>query len=159
MPIFDWCVVGCKYKNNHFIDMCWKDIGLHVQNLLPILDVVVKTIARIHTFICKLIEYSLWHWKWFLYELQKLQGKWLWTQFGFVCPNCSSQFLQQEGSKRKMNNFRPLTIGDFAKILLLPWGVKLVIAHPNILGKKKKERKQENNGTVRLCPYYERLQM
>ena len=37
-PIFECCIVGCESKNRHKKDIvCFKEIGLSAQNLLPIL--------------------------------------------------------------------------------------------------------------------------
>ena len=30
--VFEWCVIGCRFKNEHQNDMCSKDIGLSAQN-------------------------------------------------------------------------------------------------------------------------------
>ena len=44
--VFEWCMVGWGSKNGHQKDICWKEIGLYVQNLLTILDVIVKRIWK-----------------------------------------------------------------------------------------------------------------
>ena len=36
-PIFEWCVIRCRFKNKHKKGMCLNDIGLCVQGLLAIL--------------------------------------------------------------------------------------------------------------------------
>ena len=42
--IFKRCMVECESKNGHLKDMCWKEIELHAQNLLAILDIIVNII-------------------------------------------------------------------------------------------------------------------
>jgi len=43
-PLFDWCMDGCKSKNRHHKDVCRKELGVHAQNLLTILDALVTNI-------------------------------------------------------------------------------------------------------------------
>jgi hypothetical protein len=45
IPIFEWCIVKCGSKNRHQKDMCLKEIGKHIQNLLTILDLIVSIIG------------------------------------------------------------------------------------------------------------------
>ena len=44
-PIFEWCMVRCGSNNRHQKDMCLKEFGMHVQNLLTILDLIVNIIG------------------------------------------------------------------------------------------------------------------
>ena len=43
--MFEWCVVGCGSKNNHWKYMCSNEIGLHVQIMLPSLSPVVNIVG------------------------------------------------------------------------------------------------------------------
>ena len=45
-PIFEWCVVRCGSKNGYQKDMCLKEIGLHAQNMIIILDSIVNVIGE-----------------------------------------------------------------------------------------------------------------
>ena len=45
-PIFVWCVVRRDLKNWHQKDMCWKEIGLRVQNILAIPGSIVNKIGE-----------------------------------------------------------------------------------------------------------------
>ena len=47
-PIFGWCVVSCASKNRHQNDMCLKEIGLCVLNMLIIPDSIVNIIGGIY---------------------------------------------------------------------------------------------------------------
>ena len=42
IPIFEWCVDRCGFKNKYKKDMCLKEIGLHAQNLLTILSLILN---------------------------------------------------------------------------------------------------------------------
>ena len=45
MPIFEGYVIGCGFKDGHWQDMCWKEIGLHAQNMLTIIGSIVNVIG------------------------------------------------------------------------------------------------------------------
>ena len=43
-PIFEWCGISCGFKKRTPKDICLKEIGLCVRNLLTILDSIANTI-------------------------------------------------------------------------------------------------------------------
>ena len=44
----EWCVVRCGSKNEHKKDMCLKEVGLHAQNVITILDSVDNIVGGIY---------------------------------------------------------------------------------------------------------------
>ena len=73
-PIFEWYVGRCGSKNGYQKDVCSKEIELHAQNMIIVLDWIVNTIredlddhvmsTRISTFIINKL-WKLWA-KWLL---------------------------------------------------------------------------------------------
>ena len=41
-PILEWFVVWCGSKNKYQKDMCLKEIGLHPQNMVIILNLIIN---------------------------------------------------------------------------------------------------------------------
>ena len=114
-------MVKCGSKNRHQKDMCLKEIGLTAQNMFTILGSIVNIIGpgggegRIWA----LNEHESLHFdndKSYLYELQKLWGKWL-QGTTWICQwfhtSCMFHIIQRSGWREVSVNWNcPTVIAD-----------------------------------------------
>lgn len=49
--IFEWCVINCSFNNKHKSDICFIMIGLSVQHLLTVLDLIGSIIGETYMII------------------------------------------------------------------------------------------------------------
>lgn len=41
-PIFEWYMVGCKFRNEFHEDMCWKEVEVRARILFTALNITVN---------------------------------------------------------------------------------------------------------------------